>query len=82
MIDNAIAITPVFVSSLRPINPAFGIKNEEDFAFGFIYGLIMGQSRVYMLSNYEEASEADLRAAASLVVKRTKEIKEAIFKAG
>lgn len=60
-----------------------GIKTMEDYIFGFIQGVITGEFIVTYRSLYFGLPPQDIQMEVGLIIfKRSKEIREAIFKAG
>lgn len=84
LIDQSIIMTPIFVKMVRNKNPPeFGIQKLEDYVLGFVQGSIVGLFVSSYRSSFAQDPPSSLLAEVSgIIFKRTKEIREAIFRAG
>jgi len=85
VIDNAISKIPKTVDMARTVTAVreLQIKNPDDFALGLAWGdIIRAFSERYALKHSGLPSEEETSEISDIVMKRTKEIKEAIFKCG
>ena len=84
IIDESIIIMPVLMSLFRnTIPPEFGVQRLEDYAFGYVQGLILGQ----FISSYRAIFAHNLQPeisaeAGKILLRRSRDIREAIFRAG
>jgi hypothetical protein len=83
-IDETIPVIPTFVERLRNNMPEdFMIQKMEDYAFGFVKGLIIGNFLGTYGSTYFPNPPPDLmNEIGDVMVRRARDIREAIFKAG
>jgi len=85
IIDEVISGIPKNVDMTRTVSAAkeFQIKNPDDFALGIAWGVILGAISECYVTMYDRVpSEEEMSEVSDIVIKRTKEIKEAIFKCG
>ena len=85
IIDEVISGIPKNVDMARTISAAkeFQIKNPDDFALGITWGVILRAISECFVTMYDRMpSEEERYEISDIVIKRTKEIKEAIFKCG
>ena len=85
IIDQEISGVPNTVDMARTVSAAkeFQIKNPDDFALGIAWGgIIRAFSERYVTMYGRVPSGEEMSEASDIVIKRTKEIKEAIFKCG
>jgi len=80
IIDEVISGIPKNVDMARTISAAkeFQIKNPDDFALGIAWGVILRAISECYVTMYDRVPSE----VSDIVIKRTKEIKEAIFKCG
>lgn len=84
LIDDSIRMVPTWVNMARNNNPPeFNIQTLDDYILGFVLGSIMG----IFLSLYRTSLAQDLSPniqveVSKIIFRRTREIREAIFKAG
>ncbi len=83
IIDESINILPPLINHIRDtIHPEFGIHKVEDFAFGFIQGLIMGQFINLYRSIYAQNPPSDISAEFErILLRRARDIRDEIFRA-
>ena len=84
-IDHTILKIPKIVRMARTVSAAkeFQVKNPDDFALGLAWGYIIRAFSVHYATKYHGMpSEEEMNELSDIVIKRTKEIKEAIFKCG
>ena len=83
-IDETIPIIPTFVERLRNNIPEdFMIQKMEDYVFGFVKGLIIGNFLGTYGSAYFPKPLPDLMdEIGEVMARRARDIREAIFKAG
>jgi hypothetical protein len=84
LIDQALSITPIYLNMVRQnAPPEFGIQNKQDYTLGIVQGLIMGQFLgLYRGSFAQDPTPNIMAEAGGIIHKRTREIRDAIFKAG
>ena len=85
IIDQSILGVPQTVDMARIVSAAkeFQIKNPDDFALGITWGVILRAISECFATMYDRMpSEEERNEISDIVLKRTKEIKEAIFKCG
>jgi len=59
------------------------IRNADEFAYGYIYGKIIATFEAHMITTHQkEMSQDKVNEMFSITEKRTKEIKDAIYKCG
>jgi hypothetical protein len=84
IIDESIHIMPALMNLFRNnVPPEFGIQRLEDYAFGYIQGMILGQFissyRAIFAQNLPQEVAAD---AGRILLRRSRDIREAIFRVG
>ena len=85
IIDSVILTISGGVELARAVTKAkeFQIENSDDFTVGLAWGEIITEfSGLYVTKYGRRPSEEEISQASDIVIKRTKEIKEAIFKCG
>ena len=64
-------------------NKAWGVKNDQDFALGWSLGSIISDFSHNLTSSRQvNPPQEDIDEGVSIITKRIREIKEAIFKCG
>ena len=84
-IDRTIANIPELakISQREDFRKDFQIKEESDFMVGMVWGYIMRAFQdMFILDHSRQPNDVEALDAMSIVFKRTKEIREAIFKCG
>ena len=85
VIDHTISKIPKIVDMARTVSAIreLQIKNPDDFVLGLAWGdIIRAFSERFALKRSGVPSEEETGEISNIVMKRTKEIKEAIFKCG
>ncbi|HEX2407819.1 MAG TPA: hypothetical protein VHJ38_11515 [Nitrososphaeraceae archaeon] len=84
LIDQTIGVTPMHLNMVRKnIPPEFGIQNNEDYILGVAQGVIIGLFLGLYRGFFAQDPPPNVMAEAGRIIyKRTREIREAIFKAG
>lgn len=83
LIDKLTTLGTPATQMIRDNKTSFGIKNESDFAVGFVVGLILANFTSLMSGvRSGPLSAEEVRETVSIIARRSKEIHEAIFKAG
>lgn len=83
IIDDHIKTIPRYVQEFRAIKPALQIKEESDFVYGMIWGQIVSNVTVhYMYTLKRQPSPEEMKEASDIILKRSREIRDAIFNAG
>lgn len=81
-IDDAIRNADRVVERFRRIKNMFHFKEENDAAFGFILGVITGTFDQWMLDHSKEANQDTIIEIQKVILNRSAEIRNAIFKVG
>lgn len=84
IIDESILIMPALMSLFRNTSPPeFGIQRLEDYAFGYVQGLILGQFICSYRAIFAQNLQPEISAEAGrILLRRSRDIREAIFRAG
>jgi hypothetical protein len=82
LIDQSINMTPIFVNMARNNNTSeFGITTLDDYVLGIVQGSIMGLFVSFYRSSLAQDLPPNLQTeVGQIIFRRTKEIREAIFK--
>ena len=86
MIDEEIGKIPGLVRNLRlpEFRDVFQIKDESEYVYGYTHGSIVGKFETYyfIVHKGEKPSGAEVDEIAKTLFKKSKDIREAIFKTG
>lgn len=83
-IDEGIAGIPTLITTCRQGNPTqTGIKTIEDYIFGLVQGKILGQFGAIYKMVYSQNPTPDIaQEVIDILFRRSREIREAIFRQG
>lgn len=83
-IDESIANIPTLVTSCRQGNfTQVGIKTIEDYVFGLVQGMVIGQfGATYKMIYFQNPTPDINQEVAHIIFRRSREIREAIFSQG
>lgn len=83
-IDEGIANIPTLVTACRQGNPTqTGIITIEDYIFGLVHGMVIGKFVTTYKNLYSENPSPDInQEVTSIIFRRSKEIRDAIFDQG
>jgi hypothetical protein len=83
-IDEGIASIPTLIAIFRQGNiTQLGVKTLEDYIFGLIHGNIIGQfETIYKVMYFQNLTPDITQEVTNIVLRRSREIREAIFRQG
>ena len=82
IIDRAVAEITTKVSIIRMMKPELLIKEESDFAMGVAFGEIITSFAASRALGRGRLTNEELKEAWTVIMKRAREIRDAIFKTG
>ncbi|MFZ1076405.1 MAG: hypothetical protein WAN47_03120 [Nitrosotalea sp.] len=82
LIDRTVESIPSWIKEIREIKKELQIKEEGDYALGFAWGHIYTDFRNYLVNMRGKNFDDELAEFGAILNKRTKEMKEAIFRSG
>jgi hypothetical protein len=83
-IDEGIAGIPTLVTVCRQGDlTSIGVKTMEDYIFGLVQGTIIGQFGIaYKMIYFQNPTSDIVQEVTSIIFRRSREIREAIFRQG